>query len=179
MVRVTVSGHPGSGTSTLVAGLCEFRNWSSVNGGQIFREEAARQGISLEDFSRMCKEDERVDRELDSMLKNRMTMTEGPEVVESRLAGWWAHHLELDCLRVWLEVSETERATRVVNREGGTPEEQRAKGSQRMMSDAARYRQLYDIDLDCKDPYNCIIEADTLSASDVLATTLTHLEAIE
>ena len=41
-MKITVSGHPGSGTSTLVKGLMSHFNWKSLNGGDVFRQEAAR-----------------------------------------------------------------------------------------------------------------------------------------
>ena len=55
MLRLTVSGPPGSGTSTLVGKLCEDRGWSSVNGGDIFREEASDRGLTVGAFSARCK----------------------------------------------------------------------------------------------------------------------------
>lgn len=176
MVRVTVSGHPGSGTSTLVANLCTAKGWSSVNGGEIFRQEASARNISLENFSQLCLSDPEVDRDLDRLLQDRMTSPDGPDVVESRLAGWWAHNLELECLRVWVEVSADERARRVVSREGGTMQDQRDKGDARMASDAARYAKLYDIDIQSREPYDCIIHSDDLSIDDVLNAVLTRLE---
>ena len=42
MLKVTISGPPGSGTSTLVSMIAERRDWQSINGGDIFREEASR-----------------------------------------------------------------------------------------------------------------------------------------
>lgn len=179
MVRVTVSGHPGSGTSTLVTKLCTTLNWSNVNGGEIFREEAGRRGIPLEEFSQLCLSDQQIDRDLDTELKRRMLMDGGPEVIESRLAGWWAYKLDLDCARVWINVSEDERAKRVVNREGGTLNEQRSKIIQRMRADNKRYSKLYGIDIDSFEPYDCIIDGDHLTPEAVLSTVLTHLEGKE
>ena len=69
---MTISGHPGSGTSTLVNGLCDELNWKMMNGGQIFRDTAASKGMSLEAFGQYCIEDESVDKELDQMLANVM-----------------------------------------------------------------------------------------------------------
>ena len=40
MLKLTVSGPPGSGTSTLVKGLCHKTGWTSANGGDIFRDHA-------------------------------------------------------------------------------------------------------------------------------------------
>ena len=121
MVRITISGHPGSGTSTLVNLLRESKNWTSLNGGELFRQEAKRRNMSLADFGQLCKDDLNVDRELDALLKEQMLRSdeEAPSIVESRLAGWWAYQLDLDIPRIWLEVDEMERAQRVQSREGG------------------------------------------------------------
>ena len=53
---MTISGHPGSGTSTLVNGLCDQLNWKMMNGGQIFRNTAASKGMSLEAVGQYCIE---------------------------------------------------------------------------------------------------------------------------
>ena len=98
MVRITVSGHPGSGTSTLVSGLMDHYGWSSLNGGDVFREEAKRRGMSLADFGTLCTTDLEVDRQLDALLQERMSATGAEEIVESRLSGWWAYRLNLDWL---------------------------------------------------------------------------------
>ena len=121
MLHITVSGHPGSGTSTLVKALMAHYSWTSLNGGDVFRQEAARRGMSLGDFGELCKSDLNVDRELDQLLQQQM-QDGSSQIVESRLAGWWAYRLEMPCVRLWLDVDETERANRVVGREGGSIE---------------------------------------------------------
>ena len=93
MLRLTVSGPPGSGTSTLVEKICLNRDWNSLNGGQIFRDEAANRGLSVVEFSALCKQDFDVDRSLDSKLKEIISSPNSPEVVESRLCGLFAHHM--------------------------------------------------------------------------------------
>jgi cytidylate kinase len=75
MLQVTISGHPGSGTSTLVSLLCEAKGWSSLNGGELFRQEAKRRNMTLADFGQLCKEDLEVDRQLDALLKEQMVRT--------------------------------------------------------------------------------------------------------
>ena len=66
MVNVTVSGHPGSGTSTLVRGLVERFGWSSLNGGDVFREEAKRRGMTLGEFGELCKNELEVEAALEA-----------------------------------------------------------------------------------------------------------------
>ena len=65
MPKITISGYPGSGTSTLVSGLVNHFNWQSINGGQIFRDEASKRGLTLAEFGKLCVDDESVDKELD------------------------------------------------------------------------------------------------------------------
>ena len=55
MARITISGHPGSGTSTLVNLLRESKEWTSLNGGELFRQEAKRRNMSLADFGQCAK----------------------------------------------------------------------------------------------------------------------------
>ena len=47
LVKVTVSGPPGSGTSTLVKRIANNQSWNSLNGGDIFRSEAAIRGLTV------------------------------------------------------------------------------------------------------------------------------------
>ena len=166
--KLTVSGKPGSGTSTLVELLSEYRGWDSVNGGEIFRKEAQRRKLSVEDFSSLCKEDFEVDRSLDDTLKELISSVSGPSIVESRLSGWWAYLAEIECLRIWVEVSDEERARRIQSREGGDYEDVLKLSQRRNYDDMERYRELYGIDLDDMSPYNMIIDADSLDASEVL-----------
>ena len=167
MLRMTVSGPPGSGTSTLVDKICQSRNWTSLNGGDIFRAEATARGLSVVEFSALCKQDLDVDRDLDAKLKEILSNPESPDVVESRLSGWWAHQLDLDCLRVWVSVSDEERARRIQIREGGSLEERLLESRQRQADDNQRYMELYEIDMSDMTPYNLIIDADEIDADGV------------
>ena len=160
LLRVTISGPPGSGTSTLVSRIASSRGWSSLNGGDVFREEARTRGISVEQLSSEAKEDLDVDRSLDSLLQERMSSPDSPEIVESRLSGWWAHRNNLNCLKVWVNVSEIERARRIQKREGGDLDMCLQKSQRRQNDDMERYSILYDIDLDDMSPYNLVIDAD-------------------
>ena len=80
MPKITVSGHPGSGTSSLVKKLMEYYNWDSVNGGQIFRNEAKARNMSLAAFGKLCNEDESVDRELDEKLKQFISVVDATHI---------------------------------------------------------------------------------------------------
>ena len=83
LVKITISGHPGSGTSTLVDAICEIKSWSSLNGGEIFRMEAKNRGLSLSEFGDLCANDFSVDKSLDEI--NRKMVSVGGSLSHSDL----------------------------------------------------------------------------------------------
>lgn len=176
MVHITVSGHPGSGTSTLVGGLEAHFGWTSLNGGDVFRQEAKRRGMSLSEFGELCKQELDVDRSLDTLLQESMTGEHASQIVESRLAGWWAYKLELSCLRIWLEVSDEERARRVATREGLSHAEALAANQQRAKVDGERFDLLYGLQPQDPEPYTHVIDATNLNATEILEQVVAALE---
>lgn len=175
MLRITVSGHPGSGTSTLVKALMAHYSWTSLNGGDVFRQEAARREMSLGEFGELCISDLNVDRELDKQLQQQM-QDDSSQIVESRLAGWWAYRLEIPCVRLWLDVDETERAKRVVYREGGSIEDALEANKKRSSVDAERFMELYQILPEQREPYTTVLDATNLGSEEVLAAVISILE---
>jgi len=176
MVNLTVSGHPGSGTSTLVRGLMNRFGWTSLNGGDVFREEAKRRGMSLGEFGELCKNELDVDRSLDELLRQRMQGADAANIVESRLAGWWAYRLELPCLRIWLDVSDEERARRVSEREGLAFEDALEANRARAAVDGERFMLLYDLVPEDPEPYTHVLDATTLNATQILDHVVALLE---
>tara|TARA_B100000902_G_scaffold55233_1_gene61878 strand:+ start:3283 stop:3834 length:552 start_codon:yes stop_codon:yes gene_type:complete len=177
LVKVTISGAPGSGTSTLVSKIVESTGWSSLNGGEVFRNEAKRRNMSVHEFSELCKSNLDVDRSLDSLLKEAMIRSNGPDIIESRLSGWWAHELEIDCNRIWIHTSDEERALRIQKREGGDFSDRLNQSKRRQDADKERYMALYNINLDNMSPYTFVVDADQLSAEEVFSIVIKHLEA--
>jgi len=108
-----------------------------------------------------------------------MVETDGPKVMESRLSGWWAHLLELDCIRLWIEVSENVRAKRVVGREGISFEEALVSNSKRSEKDLARYEEMYGLNPEERTPYTHVIDASGLTKEEVLTSALKILEEVE
>ena len=179
LVKITISGHPGSGTSTLVDAICKIKSWSSLNGGEIFRMEAKNRGLSLSEFGDLCANDFSVDKSLDEILKSNMIDVNGPDVMESRLSGWWAHLLELDCVRIWIDVNETVRANRVVDREAISFESALSENSKRTAKDLARYEEMYGLNPEDSTPYTHVIDASGLTKEEVLSSTLKILEEVQ
>ncbi|MFL2953747.1 MAG: hypothetical protein CBD52_000335 [Euryarchaeota archaeon TMED192] len=176
MLQATISGPPGSGTSTLVEGICKNRKWSSLNGGEVFREQAKKRGLTVEGFSKLCREDLDVDRLLDEQLKLKMADANGPDIIESRLAAWWAMEIAPHVPRIHVSTSIEERAQRLMKRDGGSYSENFQRAGNRHRDDQHRYQSLYGISLDDMTPYTHVIESDGLDESKVLSIMLKILE---
>lgn len=161
---LTVSGPPGSGTTTLAKRLTERFNLDYVSGGDVFREEAEERGVSVGEFNRMVEEEPEIDRELDE--RQREIARERDDVLlESRLAGWMAEeHADVS---IWLKADDRVRAERVAEREDVTVDEALEESRQRESSEAKRYRDLYDIDVDDLTVYDLVIDTERWGADAV------------
>ena len=104
---------------------------------------------------------------------------QGPDaanVVESRLAGWWAYRLHLPCLRIWLDVSDEERARRVAEREGLEVEAALEANRLRAAVDGERFSLLYDLTPEDPEPYTHVLDATSLNATQILDHVVALLE---
>jgi cytidylate kinase len=156
-VLVTISGLPGSGTSTVAKLVADKLGLAHLDGGIIFRQLAADAGMSLAEFGDWAQRHPDVDVELDRRLAERAR--EGDVVLESRLAGWIAENERLDGLRVWLACDERTRAARVGRRDRLTPEEALGVNRAREASEHARYTAVYGIDLEDMSPYQLVLDS--------------------
>jgi cytidylate kinase len=156
-VLITLSGLPGSGTSTVARLVASRLEIDHLDGGTVFRELAAERGLSLAEFARIAEGDDAIDRALDDRLLARAR--QGDVVLESRLAGWLATRARLPALRVWLSCEELERAARVGGREGGGAAGALADNREREASERSRYQAYYAIDLTDLSAYDLVIDS--------------------
>ena len=163
MALITVSGHPGSGTSTLIELLEEATGWTSINGGQIFRDEAQSRGMELPEFTELCSLDPSIDTLLDQRLQDLLVAVEGPEMIESRLAGHWAARISKNTQRIWLHVDIEERAKRVLQREGGSIETIMLQIVERAKRDEKRFNDYYGISLEDMRPYTFVLDSTSIT----------------
>lgn len=154
---VTLSGLPGSGTSTVARLVASELAIDHLDGGTVFRAMAAERGLSLGDFAALAEADDAIDRALDHRLAQRAG--DGGVVVESRLAGWLAQRGGLGGLRVWLACDERERARRVAARDRHGLDDAVADNQAREASERTRYRRYYGIDLTDLSPYHLVLDS--------------------
>ena len=174
---VTVSGLPGSGTSTVCGLLAEMSGWRYINVGDIFRDMARERGMSLSAFGALAEEDGEIDRQLDARV---ITMAqESPEgvILEGRLTGWMALQHGLTTLKVWLQAPVSARAARVGQRDGQTVEQAAVTMGARESSEAKRYADHHNIDIGDLSIYDVVIDSVEFSAEHIAQNIAHTLEA--
>lgn len=154
---ITLSGLPGSGTSTVAKAVADRLGLDHLDGGTVFRALATEHQVTLAEFARMAEADDAIDRALDDRLVERARV--GGVVLESRLAGWLATRAALDALRIWIRCDEVERAGRVGRRDGVDATGALAANREREASERLRYLEFYGIDLGNLSSYDLVVDS--------------------
>lgn len=157
---LTVSGPPGSGTTTASQRVAARLGLDLVPGGEVFRALAAEHDMSLPDFGRYASAHPEVDVELDARLAE--VAHEGEVVIESRLAGWIARNEHLPAVVTWIDCDPLIRAQRVAGREGLSVEQAFADNDERQRIERERYLALYSIDMADLSPYDLVLDSGEL-----------------
>ncbi len=155
---ITISGVPGSGKTTVAKLLAARLGLPHVYAGDLYRQEAKRRGLSLEQFNELSERDHSIDRNLDARMADRAR--EGNVVLEGRLAGFLAAENGLDALKVWLDAGDEVRARRVAEREGADWQAVLEENRARHRSDAKRYKAIYGYDLADTGVYDIVLVTD-------------------
>jgi cytidylate kinase len=162
---ITVSGPPGSGTTTTAQHVAARLEVDLVPGGEVFRAMAAERGLSLPQFGRYAADHPQVDAELDRRLADRARA--GDVLIESRLAGWIAHNEGLPAVTVFIDCAPSERARRVAEREGIPVDRALADNAERQQIERARYLALYDIDIEDVSIYDLVLDSGALAPTEL------------
>jgi CMP/dCMP kinase len=162
---VTVSGPPGSGTTTAASHVASQLGLELVPGGRVFRAMAAEHGMTLAQFGAYAAAQPAVDIELDRRLAEQARA--GGVVLESRLAGWIAVNEHLDGIRAYLQCDDRLRAERVAAREGIAVDQALAENVEREKVEHDRYLALYGLDTGDLSIYDLVLDSGVLGARQI------------
>jgi len=155
---LTISGLPGSGTSTVARIISERLGIDLVSAGEIFRTMAKERGLTLEEFGELAKSDAEIDKEIDQRQKEIARDARGAGrdvIIEGRISAWMAN----PDLAVFVTAPDKVRAERVAHREGISVADAAAGIKEREACEAERYRKYYDVDVDWMGIYDLVINS--------------------
>lgn len=158
---ITVGGLAGTGSSTLSRLLATRLGLDYEYAGGIFRQEAARRDLTVEQFNHMCEQDPVVDRSLDE--RQLELLRDGGLLLEGRMAGWLAHDAGLDdVLTVWVTCDDDVRFRRLRDRDGGVDlDEVRQRTLAREASEQDRFERFHGADILDLDIYDLVLDSTT------------------
>jgi len=173
-VRITISGSPGSGTTTLGRSIAEKYSYRYVSAGEVFRGLAKERNMDLAAFGKIAENDPAIDLEIDARQKE-IGESSDDIILEGRLAGWMVENADL---KILLYASPACRSTRIAVREGLTEKQAFELTVDREASEAGRYMEYYEIDILDFSPYDLILNSETFSADElyvIVDTTVSSL----
>lgn len=165
-MRITISGPPGSGKTTVCNMLGSRLGMEVVVSGFIFRQMAKECTMSLSDFGKMCEADPQADLKLDERMV-QIAREKEDVILEGRLTAYMLARNNIPALKVFMDADIRERAKRVAEREGGTPEQREREILEREACEAKRYLTYYNIDICDKSIYDLVIDTTHLTPEEV------------
>lgn len=163
---LTVGGLIGTGTTTACRTLEQESQLRYVYAGQIFRDLATKNRMSLEQFGAYAEQHPKIDRDLDDQ---QVQILRGPPVIlEGRLSGYLAMRERLPAFKCWFTCDPYVRARRYVEREGGEVEPSMAKMRRREDSERRRYLEFYGFDINDLSLYDLVLDTTNLSRREVV-----------
>ncbi|MGD0080998.1 MAG: (d)CMP kinase [Methanoregula sp.] len=156
-MRITVSGLPGSGTTSLSRYLAERHGFSMISAGEVFRQLAREHNMELARFGNLARQDPSYDKMIDARQKE-IAQKRDDIIVEGRLSGWMVDGADL---KVWLYAPIGCRIQRIATRDNVADEKTAAALTlEREQCEADRYRSYYSIDISDLSIYHIILNSE-------------------
>lgn len=170
---ITISGAPGTGTSTLARSLAAELGLRWINSGDLFRKIASEKNISVKDMNRLAEKGPEIDYLIDDAQKT--LAKDGSGIFEGRLSG---HLLSAD-LKVLLKTDLRTRAERISKRESKLLEDAMQETRIREESEARRYKMYYNIDINDFSDYDLVVDTGRFNEAGTLAVVLAAVRACQ
>ncbi len=167
---ITITGKPCSGKSTVAKLLASKYGFEHISIGEIFKEEARRLGITIEEFNKLCLEDPSFDRIIDKEIERIGKERKGERLIfDSRMA--W--HFVPNSFKVYVDLSDKEMSKRLLNSDRkdkyNYKDEKSALASllNREKMELARYKKLYNVVMDDPNNFDLIISSENVTPEEL------------
>ncbi len=174
-MRITISGPPGSGKTTVCGMLAERTGNPAVVFGRLFRDMAAERGLTLAELGALAEKEPSIDHEIDQRIL-KMAAAGEDMILESRLSAQMLERNGIPAFKVYLDADPLVRAERVGRREGENLEQAAEDMVRRQESEAKRYLQYYGIDLFDLSVYDLVIDTGAMSPGEVVETIARNMD---
>lgn len=172
-MRITISGPPGSGKSTLSRMLSVRLGLPLISMGDIFRKCAEDRCMCLAEYGLLARQNGDIDRELDEMQK-KIAREKDNIILEGRLSGFL---VDAD-LKVWLKAPLEVRAERIAKRENKPVAVAVTETSEREKCERERYLNYYNIDIKDLSVYDLVIDSSKWGAEEISEIVLKAVECL-
>jgi cytidylate kinase len=156
-MRITVSGLPGSGTTSLSRYLAENHGFTMISAGEVFRQLAQEHNMELAEFGRLAEADPAFDKMIDARQKEIAKVRDNI-IVEGRLSGWMVDDADL---KIWLYAPIGCRIKRIAFRDQVADEKTAEHLTlEREKCEAGRYLSYYSININDLSIYHLILSSE-------------------
>jgi cytidylate kinase len=156
-MRITVSGLPGSGTTSLSRYLSEHHGFEMISAGEVFRQLAQEHNMELAEFGRLAEQNPSFDTMIDARQKEIASRRDNI-IIEGRLSGWMVTDADL---KIWLFAPIGCRLKRIIFRDHVADEKAAAEITvERERCEAGRYRSYYTIDITDLSIYHLVLNSE-------------------
>ncbi|WP_414469312.1 (d)CMP kinase [Methanobacterium sp. ACI-7] len=171
---ITISGLAGSGTTTASKIISEKTGIPYISAGDIFRQMAAEKGMDILEFSKFAEENEGIDIEIDKR-QSQIAKEKSDLIIEGRLSAYFVENADL---RLWFIAPLDIRTERISHRENKPVEIVKEEIIKRSNSEAKRYQEIHNIDIENMDVYDLIINTGDFKPESIADIILKVVEVI-
>lgn len=168
---ISISGSPGTGTTTLSRSLAAELGIRWVNSGELFRKIASEKKLSVKEMNRLAEKGPEIDYLIDDA--QLALAKDGSGIFEGRLSG----HLLPANLKVMLKTDLRARAERICKRESKPLEDAMQETRVREESEARRYKMYYNIDINDFSVYDLVVDTGSFNEAGTLSIVLAAVRA--
>lgn len=175
-MKITISGTPGSGKSTVGKILSKKLKIKCHDVGNLRRKAARDMSLSLSEYNKLGEKKPFTDKDIDNKIKQI-----GKKEKNLVVVGRTSYHFIPDSFKIFLQTSIDVGAKRIFNEKRKfekykTLKEIKRLIKERLDSDKKRYKKYYNIDVKKKENYDLIINTTNLTINNVVNKIIKFVE---